>query len=359
MILTIDPFRVILLHDRIFLRIPLTTTTPETSSSSSSSSIVWIHTCQQRLQQAALQRRQSTTTTTDTTTETAETNTTTPLEFHDIDQRIFLHEEPFELQVVHILLGTISNMYSKNFTQLQSDAKTIISTLTTRAINPNASRLRRCSWKTNTSSTTTTTRSIHETFAHLRNQAKELESQFTGFIRVLNDILADEEHLALMNLSRLVSHPHRFFALPCIPLHVLEEEAKKPELILDYYVEQIHSLHASLILLLHRMKSTSIHVQFKLDKTENRLIFYTTLFNGITSILTLGIVIFGFFGMNTSVPASTQTLMYIFYHDQPYPYTTQIFLWNVFGYLAIMFILFLLLIYMMFFTTWLYGFDII
>jgi hypothetical protein len=367
--------------------------------------------CQQRLlQQLSGVPRYSTTTTTttsasvDTSSVTTtnnhhhhdETTKTIPIEFQDIDQRSLLQQEPFELQVVHIVLGTIISMYSQQFTQLHHDARTITSLLTTNPSRITTTSFLRRYWNTihnnnnnnnnnnNTNAiiTTATTTSIHETFAHIQNQAKVLEAQFAGLLRVIQDILDDEEHLPLMNLSyRQRSNPHQVIT-DCsfypstttttttnhnnVSSSVIamereeEEEAKRPEILLDYYVEQIHSLYSSLHLLLDRMKSTSVHVQFKLDKTENRLLFYTTLFNGITTILTLGMIFFGFFGMNVSVPESTQALIYNFYHNQTSdPYTTRTFLFIILGSLWCLFLLFLLLIYVMFFTPWLYGFDII
>jgi hypothetical protein len=292
-----------------------------------------------------------------------------------------MQQEPFELQVVHIILGTIVTMYSQQFTQLQHEARTVISLLTMNqgrvaTAAPPLSFLRRY-WSKNDSNTnaiisTARNTSIHEAFAHLKNHAMVLEAQFAGLLRVIQDILDDEEHLALMNLSRQVSNPQQLIIDNPIHTHtaadnyfcvhpsvVLEEEAQHPEILLDYYVEQIHSLHSSLHLLLDRMKSTGVHVQFKLDKKENRLLFYTTLFNGITTILTLGIIFCGFFGMNISVPESTQALIYNFYANQTYPYTTQAFLLIVLGSLSFMILLFVVLIYVMFFTPWLYGFDII
>jgi hypothetical protein len=421
MILTIDPLRLILFHDRLYLHtiIPsttdsyttTTTTTADTYSSNGttttttvSSSILWIHICQQRLlQQLSGVPRYSTTTTAasasvDTSSSVTNTNyhhdeatTTTTIEFQHIDQRILLQQEPFELQVVHIILGTITSMYSQQFTQLHHEARTITSLLTTNPSRGTTKSFLRRYWHTNSTQnnnnntnaiiTTATTTSIHETFAHIKNQTKALEAQFVGLLRVIQDILDDEGHLALMNLSSSTqrSNPQQFITdnnslypsittttydnyINNVPPSVVttEEDAKRPEILLDYYVEQIHSLHSSLHLLLDRMKSTSVHVQFKLDKKENRLLFYTTLFNGITTILTLGMIFFGFFGMNVSVPESTQALIYNFYHTQTsYPYTTRTFLLIILGSLCFLFLLSLLLIYVMFFTPWLYGFDII
>jgi len=257
-------------------------------------------------------------------------------EFEHIEERSFLNDEPFELQAVDVFLETAASMLADDVAILVADATRVVSVLSSRDRKSEISRY------------------TVEALGVLKNESKEIEARLTGFERALEDILGNDETLALMNLSRLVTHPERFVSP--ISLQILDEESDKPELILESYVEQIHSLMNSLRLLNERMKSTSMHIQFKLDRIQNRLLFLTTLFNAINLVLTTGIVIFGFFGMNTSVPESTQTLMYIFYHDQIWPYSTGTFNRVLCGTLATLALLCLVLVYIVC-SPWFSGFD--
>ena len=257
-------------------------------------------------------------------------------EFEHIEERNFLNDIPFELQAVDVFLETVASMLADDVAILVADATQVVSVLSSR------DRKREISHYT------------FEALGVLKNESKEIEARLTGFERALEDILGNDETLALMNLSRLVTHPERFVSP--ISLQILDEESDKPELILESYVEQIHSLMNSVRLLNDRMKSTSMHIQFKLDRIQNRLLFLTTLFNAINLVLATGIVIFGFFGMNLSVPESTQTLNYIFYHDQMWPYSTGTFNRILCGTLAALALLCLVLVSIVC-SPWFSGFD--
>jgi magnesium transporter len=63
-----------------------------------------------------------------------------------------------------------------------------------------------------------------------KNNVRTIVSRINGFVRALTMLLNDDADMALMNLSRLISHPDRFIQ-PVSP-QVLEEESDEPELIL-------------------------------------------------------------------------------------------------------------------------------
>lgn len=56
----------------------------------------------------------------------------------------------------------------------------------------------------------------------LKNEIAVLETRVEGFVRALDGVLDEDEDLALINLSRLITTPHRFVQ-PCSQ-QILEEE---------------------------------------------------------------------------------------------------------------------------------------
>jgi len=94
-----------------------------------------------------------------------------------------------------------------------------------------------------------------------------MEGRVQGFVKALNQTLDDEEDMALMNLSRLISNPER--VIQPVPQEVQDEESDKPELILEVYLQQALSEVNALELLtqtyIHTythtpVLSTSIHI---------------------------------------------------------------------------------------------------
>lgn len=63
-----------------------------------------------------------------------------------------------------------------------------------------------------------------------KNNVHEMLSQVQGFLRAVTQVLNEDEDMALMNLSRLITHPERF--IQPVARAVLEEESDEPELIL-------------------------------------------------------------------------------------------------------------------------------
>jgi len=217
-------------------------------------------------------------------------------ECEDIDKRKFLKDMPFELQAVDVVLGIVTALLSDDVSILVNDAKEVCSVLTDHNRKSKISHL------------------TFEAFRVLKNEATELEARLKGFERALDEVLEDDENLALMNLSRLVSHPERF--ITPISSQILDEESGKPELILESYVQHAHSDQNSLSLLIGRMKSTSLHVQFKLDTIQNRLLFVDTVLNAINLVLKMGTMFTTFLGMNVTATEDTGGIITPFYPDE-------------------------------------------
>ncbi len=66
---------------------------------------------------------------------------------------------------------------------------------------------------------------------NLKNAVKVMQARVNGFVHSINRILNEDEDMALMNLSRLISHPGNF--VQPISQEMLEIESDEPELVLE------------------------------------------------------------------------------------------------------------------------------
>jgi hypothetical protein len=206
-------------------------------------------------------------------------------EFDDINQRNFLKECPFELHAIDVIMDSATSMLLGETWIVCDDARDVIRVL--------------CGQDTSVRQS----HHHHEALRLLRNEATEMKTRLQGFSKALYEVLNDDEDLALMNLSRLVTHPERFI-LP-ISQEVLNEESDEPELILESYQQQVQSALNSLNLVIEQMETVRAHVEFELDSIQNRLIFIETVLNAVTLVLTIGSAVGCFLGMNVSADAET------------------------------------------------------
>ena len=130
----------------------------------------------------------------------------------------------------------------------------------------------------------------------LKNDIAVLESRVRGFAGALSEVLDEDEDLALMNLSRLMTDPERF--RQPVPQAVLEEEGDEPELILEAYSQQALGTASSLKLLSANVASTEALVLMSLDAVRNRLLAYNTFLALLSTCLAMCTLVSGFFGMN-------------------------------------------------------------
>ncbi|GMH47521.1 hypothetical protein TrVE_jg4880 [Triparma verrucosa] len=130
----------------------------------------------------------------------------------------------------------------------------------------------------------------------LKNEISILESRVGGFQAALDAVLDEDEDLALMNLSRLVSDPGRF--VQPVSREVLEEEGDEPELILEAYSQQSLNTVNSLNLLKSQVAATEQLVLMSLDRVRNRLLAYNTILSLIAVCVGTASLVGSFFGMN-------------------------------------------------------------
>ena len=149
----------------------------------------------------------------------------------------------FELLAVDGLLQTVLSLIKDDAESLASEAKTEMTAL--RGGNSK-----------------TPTHLLQEHLRMLKDQITEMALRVNGFVRALNNVLDEDEDMALMNLSRLITHPERF--IQPVGREVLEEESDEPELILEAYLQEALSIGNSLEFLKNQVLNTEEQVAMKM-----------------------------------------------------------------------------------------------
>jgi len=194
-------------------------------------------------------------------------------EWEDIDDRTFI-ELPFELLAVDVVLDSVVSLLTTDASKLCKDVERIILSITMDTKAPKK----------------------YEKLRVFKDKVKETESRIKGFERALNQILDEDEDMALMNLSRLITHPERF-VLPASQ-DILSAESDEPELILESYLQQAFCASNSLELLTSKIATTEELVEIRLDTIPNRLLFATTILTLIISFLAACSLFGSIFGCN-------------------------------------------------------------
>ncbi len=198
-------------------------------------------------------------------------------EWAELDAKEWI-DLPFELQCVDAVLSSVGAILAEDVLDLQLGANSIITDLV-RADSDLGDY-------------------AQETLRTMKNSVHEMSSRVKGFNRAIDTLLEDYEDMALMNLSRLLSHPERF--VQPVPQAVLEEESDEPELILEAHIQRGHTLINALALVEGQISSTEDFAVRKSDTIRNRLLFS----NMVISILSLSVATGSFvgslFGMNVT-----------------------------------------------------------
>jgi magnesium transporter len=137
---------------------------------------------------------------------------------------------------------------------------------------------------------------VQEQLRILKDRAREMEGRVQGFVRAINQILDDEEDMALMNLSRLITNPERF--IQPVSQDVLNEESDEPELILEVYLQQALSEVNALVLLKGNITNTEELVSLQMDTIRNRLLYINTVVSAVSLSVTVASLVGSLFGMN-------------------------------------------------------------
>ena len=129
-----------------------------------------------------------------------------------------------------------------------------------------------------------------------KDEVRLIEKRVKGFVRAMNELLDEDEDMALMNLSRLITHPDRF--VQPVSQAILHEESDEPELILEAYLQQASSIVNALDLLKGQILTTEEQISMTLDAVRNRLLYINTLLTIASLCVATGSFIGSIFGMN-------------------------------------------------------------
>jgi magnesium transporter len=181
----------------------------------------------------------------------------------------------FELQSVDAVLHCVAAILADDVLDLQLGANSMISEL----VHPGAD----------------VGDHAQELFRTMKNSVKEIVSRVDGFCRALDTVLEDYEDMALMNLSRLLTHPDRF--VQPVPQATLEEESDEPELILEAHLQRGHTLTNALSLVQGQINSTEDFAVRKSDTIRNRLLYINMVVSVVSLSVGLGSFIGSMYGM--------------------------------------------------------------
>ena len=196
-------------------------------------------------------------------------------EWAELDAKDWI-DLPFELQSVDAVLSSVSAILTDEVVDLQLGANKVIADL----IRPDAD----------------IGDLAQETLRTLKNVVQEMTSRVRGFNRAIDTLLEDYEDMALMNLSRLLTHPERF--VQPVPQAVLEEESDEPELILEAHLQRGHTLVNTLSLLEGQINSTEDFAERRSDTIRNRLLYINMIISILTLAVGIGALVGSLFGMN-------------------------------------------------------------
>jgi magnesium transporter len=130
-------------------------------------------------------------------------------ELHELAGQTWLNL-PFELQCVDSVLHSITELLASQASDIQDETVDVID----RLLDPNMG----------------VGEFAQETLRTSKNNVNDMVSRVQWFMRALTQVLNDDADMALMNLTRLITHPERF--IQPVPASILEEESDEPELIL-------------------------------------------------------------------------------------------------------------------------------
>jgi Mg2+ and Co2+ transporter CorA len=129
----------------------------------------------------------------------------------------------------------------------------------------------------------------------LKNQASRMLARLASFRRALEDVVEDDEGMALMNLTLLKQKP-RLYKYP-LTSSILGTHEEIEEL-LESYLNDYNSIESKLVYLKQQMQSAEELVSLRLDTARNQLLVANTMFAVLACAISFGGYITGAFGMN-------------------------------------------------------------
>ena len=134
-----------------------------------------------------------------------------------------------------------------------------------------------------------------EKMRKLKNHVSHMTNRLNSFERALDDIVENDEDMALMNLSLLRNKP-TMYKYPLVKELVGTHE--EVEELLENYLNDYKSIEAKLEYLKAQMQSAEELVSLRLDTARNQLLVANTAFAVLACSIASGSYVTGAFGMN-------------------------------------------------------------
>jgi len=123
-----------------------------------------------------------------------------------------------------------------------------------------------------------------------------MQARVKGFVQSINRILNEDEDMALMNVSRLVTNPENF--VQPVSSEMLEIESDEPELVLESNLNNALTLSNALDLIQGQVETASDLIDARMDAARNKFLLASLLMSIASLSLTALTCVSGIFGMN-------------------------------------------------------------
>eukprot|EP01041_Mallomonas_annulata_P009201 gene9201-19079_t len=181
---------------------------------------------------------------------------------------------PFELHAYEAILATVKALQTQEYERLKDEVTYVVKYTKKGTLLP---------------------MELQERLRDAKNCNARCMGKVRNCVRVLDDIVDNDEEMALMSLSVLRSDP----SLYSYPLHqdILCTHEEMEEL-LEFYLHEYGSLTSSLLQLRSQLQSAEQMVTMKLNTSQNLLLLANTAITIVAVAVGLGGYITGIFGMN-------------------------------------------------------------
>mmetsp|Transcript_12936 Transcript_12936/g.36456 ORF Transcript_12936/g.36456 Transcript_12936/m.36456 type:complete len:664 (+) Transcript_12936:183-2174(+) len=131
---------------------------------------------------------------------------------------------------------------------------------------------------------------------NLKNAVQVMQARVKGFVQSISRILNEDEDMALMNVSRLVTNPENF--VQPVSSEMLEIESDEPELVLESNLNNALTLSNALDLIQGQVETASDLIDARMDATRNKFLLASLCMSIASLSLTAMTCVGGVFGMN-------------------------------------------------------------
>lgn len=184
-------------------------------------------------------------------------------------------DTPFEIHAYDAMLTTVSSLLSREYTRFERDVDSVLTLFKQKGLILSVD--------------------AQENMRYLKNQASRMLTRLKSFRRALEDLVEDDEDMALMNLTLLRRRP-RLYQYP-LSSEVLGKHEEIEEL-LENYLNDYNSIESKLLYQKQQMQSAEELLRIRLDTARNTLLLVNTQFGILACAIAFGSFVVGGFGMN-------------------------------------------------------------